>query len=82
MLDNLKSQQFLPLYYGWFLTQKDSSNLFELGIKCLMEGVVAMGENLAEDINAAGQFNLIITCLILTCLIISWFLVQHSHANC
>ena len=55
MLDNLKSQQFLPLYYGWFLTQKDSSNLFELGIKCLMEGVVAMGENLAEDINAIGN---------------------------
>ena len=55
MLDNLKSQQFLPLYYGWFLTQKDSESLFDLGTRCLKEGVEALGENLPEDINAAGN---------------------------
>ena len=62
MLDNLKSQQFLPLYYGWFLTQTDSENLFELGTRCLKEGVEALGENLPEDINAAGNLSLTTLC--------------------
>ena len=55
MLRNLKSQQLRPLYYGWFLTQKDSKALFDLGAKCLREGVEAIGDGQLERINPAGK---------------------------
>ena len=55
MLTNLKSQQLQPLYYGWFLTKSDSSDLFQLGIKCLMEGVEVVGADLTNCSNPAGK---------------------------